>query len=1146
MSRLLAMLPPLLLATSSIAQDSLVAHWPFDEVEGVVTPDVSGSGHEAVVTSAELVKGVVGKAIRFDGRVSGVRCDSPVNLELSDQLTLEAWVNPSARPSGGFPAVIRRDGAYALRFSEGRLGFLLWFDGKVTSVVSRQTEWEPGRWYHVAGIYDGAEMRLFIDGQLDPYSPIPHTGQVDPSITAAGIGSCLGRYAFDGVIDEVKVYTRGLTEAEVAASHQAGLDSLAAQANVTVEPTFIGKKREVFRKPVRDITTVQDGFLWVDAEDFTEYGGWLLDTQFVHIMGSAYLIAAGVGEPVADATVTVNVPASGTFRVWVRSKNWLTAGSPGKFCVSVGGTLSGKVCGATDAEAWVWEAVGDYELPAGDTQIALHDETGYYGRCDALILTTDLDYTPPAEAEAIHTERARLTGLSLEPTEAGEWDVIVVGAGAAGSCAALASARMGAKTALIQNRPVLGGNSSVELGVPINGAGSLHPNARETGVVEEVGRIRARYGFPKMSAAFQKAAEDEADLSVFLNQHVFGVEMAGDSRIAAVKAVDTLRNTVTVYRAKAFLDCTGDGWVGYYAGAEYRLGREARGEFDEDLAPAVADKITMSGCLMGDLALSFRSTDTGEPAPYTPPAWVPTLPPHEEFGRSIRSVSGGEWWLEHPGDIDDLWDPERARDELILVSMAYWDHIKNAWDQRARADRYKLSFIPITLAKRESRRLIGDYILNQNDVLSARVFEDRISYGGWPLDIHHPEGIFSGPDGPFDYNAHVPIYTIPFRCLYSKNIDNLLFAGRDMSVSHVALGTVRVQGTLSACGQAAGTAAAMCVERGITPRDLGRDHITLLQQTLLKNDQSIPEVANEDPDDLARSATVICSSYQEFQEFAVEDFQDEGELHPLNMSRGVMFPRGERTRLDSLHLRLRSENADPTPVTLHLREGAEAGDFSPAEDLLTVTTTVEGDAESWVSFPIGRDIDAPYIIAWLERAEGISWRLMSAAPLGSCRAYGSGTDNVWTVVEGQYYGFHTDPPVAIRANYEPENLNNGIARIVGESPNMWASSARETLPQWIELSWPEPQSIGAVYLTFDTDLNASWHNVPLPRQTVRDYTLAYHDGERWVTLVEEQSNFQRRRVHRFDAVATTRLRLTVHATNGVKHARVYEIRAYSE
>jgi len=1123
----------------------VIAHLNFDQSKGRLVPDCSGRANHAIVRSGVLVKGVRGTGLSFDGRTASAFCAHSDTLSPADCLSIESWIKLSSLPHTGNPSVVRKDGCYALRFNGQRLGFLLWIDGGPVSLSSRKTDWTLDRWYHLAATYDGSRMRLFIDGVEDSNSPRPQTGKIDASPTPCGIGSSGSQYLFHGVIDEVRLYDRAVTAEEVRASHRKGLAGLREQKDLAVKPRPIGDAFSAFRKPTRKIAMLQEGFLWIDAEDFTNYGGWSLDTQFVHLMGSAYLIAAGIGTPVEDATVEVDIPKAGRYRVWVRAKDWLKDHSPGKFTVRVGDALSKQVFGSADTEAWTWQSAGEFDLKPGPSQIALHDLTGYYGRCDALILTTDLNYTPPDEVKQIQKERSRLTGLSLEPKRVGQFDVIVVGAGAAGSCAALASARTGAKTALLQNRPVLGGNASIELGVPICGAGTSHPNARESGIIEEVGRIKARFGYPKMSEPFRLAAENEKNLSVFFNRHVFAVEMQADDRIAAVKAIDTLTGTITTYEAKFFIDCTGDGWVGYYAGAKYRLGREARSEFNESLAPEKPDKITMSGCLMGRRALSYRAENMGKPVEYTPPPWAAKLPPPDEFGRKPRGFVGGQWWLEHEGEIDDLWDAEKARDELIRITFGYWNYIKNGWPERARAANYALVYVPIVEAKRESRRLVGDHILTQNDVQNATVFPDRISYGGWPLDVHHAQGIYSGKEGPFHCNPHVPIYTIPFRCLYSANIDNLLFAGRNVSVTHIALGTVRVQGTLAPLGQATGTAAALCLQYDTTTRGLYKEHIGQLQQTLLKFDQYIPSIKNEDPADLARKAKITASSTARYELFDRSNVALDKD-HPLNMPRAVMFPRGASDSLEAVFLRLGSSNPEPTEVELHVRTAKASGDFSSTQDLAIAKAVVPPKGQSWAKFHIDGEIGGPYAWVWLPETEGISWRLMDGGPLGTCRAYGGGEKRPWHPIEGQQYAFFTQPPLAIETDCRPENITNGIARIVGDASNAWASDPTQSMPQWVELAFASPVRVNTVYLTFDTDLNASHHTVPLVRQCVRDYELSYHDGQKWTTLATVQGNFQRRRVHRFDAVSASKLRLTVNATNGDRSARVFEIRAYHE
>lgn len=901
----------------------------------------------------------------------------------------------------------------------------------------------------------------------------------------------------------------------------------------------------LFRKPAKPVKMLVDGFLWIEAEDFADYGDWRLDTQFVQQMGSAYLIAAGVGRPIADATTEVQLNTAGRYRLWVRAKNWIREHAPGKFAVSVNGIRAKHELGAAASEAWIWEAAGEFDLPAGAVKLALHDLTGYFGRCDALLLTRDLDYAPPSELKLLQQERSRLSGVSREPKAEGEFDVVVVGAGAAGCCAAISAARLGSRTALIQNRPVLGGNASDELGVGICGASVSHPNARESGIMEEAGRHKARFSHQRMSEGFRLVAEGEPNLQIFYNRHVIAATMRDPKQIAAVTAIDTLTGQQSVFRGRMFIDCTGDGWVGYYAGAKYRLGRESREEFGEDLAPPQADKITMSGCIMGNYTVSFRAQRVGRPVEYVAPPWAAKLPPPAEFGRRIDHIDWGDWWLEHPGDIDDLWDPERARDELLKITFGYWDFIKNRWPEREQATNHTLAFVPYMNAKRETRRLEGDYLFKQQDAQNGTVFPDRISYGGWPIDVHHAQGIFSGREGPFHCNPHVPIYTIPYRILYSVNVDNLLFAGREVSTTHIALGTVRVQGTLSTLGQAAGTAAALCLRHGETPRELGQKHLVQLQQTLLKHDQYIPELKNVDPDDLARTATVTASSIAAYEEFTREKIRHR-EGHPLNMPRAVMIPRGVHERLQSVSLVLLSERTEPVEVTVHVREASRSGDFSSTQDLTTAAAKVAPGRMAWVKFPVNCAVSQPYVWFWLPKTEGVSWRLMQNAPPGSCRAYGGDAKREWTVVPGQQYACLTDPVTAIACDYRPENVINGVSRIVGTTTNQWASDPAQPLPQWIELALPQPKRLDTVYLTFDTDLNNRFHDEPLVRQCVKDYRLEYQNGNSWQELARVTDNYQRRRVHRFPAVTASKLRLTVEATGGDKSARVFEIRAYEE
>ena len=934
--------------------------------------------------------------------------------------------------------------------------------------------------------------------------------------------------------------------ARVFASMALGLFVFAGFAAET-EPIVPGSLAYLarFRAPAREVRMVVDGFLWVEAESFADYGEWKLDTQFVHKMGSAYLLAAGVCRPIRDAVTEVTVPQAGTYRVWANTKNWIKEYSPGKFTVAVNGQRSKQVLGAAPRDGWTWESAGEFELAKGPVKLALVDLSGAFARCDALILTRDLSYRPPEALEARQRERARLTGAPDAVKDMGAFDVVVVGAGTSGCGAAIAAARMGAKTALVQDRPVLGGNASTELGVGVAGASVSHPNAREGGIMEEASLIRVKNGNPRVSEAFHAMASAETNLTVFFNQRVIAADMKDAATIGAVRAVDTLTLAASRYRGTLFIDCTGDGWVGYYAGAAYRFGRESREEFGETAAPTQQDTITMSGCIMGELACSYRAENMGRPVDYTPPPWAYKLPPYDQFYRFPRGFTGGQWWLEHPGDVNDLDDPEFARDELVRITFAYWGFIKNGWSDKAKARDYALTYVPHMDARRETRRLMGDCIMKQQDAEAGTNFPDRISYGGWSLDVHHPRGVLSGKEGPYYFDGRVPIYSIPFRSTYSTNIVNLLFAGRHMSVTHIALGTVRVEGTLATVGQAAGTAAALCIKHRVMPRELGRLHIGELQQALLKNDQYIPDLVNEDPADLARMAKVTASSTRRYSEFNKASYKTD-DAHELNMPRAVMFPRGLTEKLGKVSLCLISENKENVEVTLHVRGAQASGDFSETKDLATATAKVPAGRRAYVTFTVDCALTQPYAWLWLPKTPGVTWALMDSGMAEGCRAYGGGGSRPWSVVTGQQYAFYTDPALRFNADCAPENVIDGVSRIVGKVSHLWASDPQQPFPQWLELDFGKAVELNSVRLTFDTDLNLRQPAWPAAKQCVKDYRVSCFDGKAWKEVAAVKDNFLRHRVHAFPTMAATKLRLTVDATNGEPSARVFEVRAYRE
>lgn len=908
-----------------------------------------------------------------------------------------------------------------------------------------------------------------------------------------------------------------------------------------------------FEKERPIVEMVVPGFVWVDAEDFGDYGGWTLDTQFVHLMGSAYLLATGIGLPVDDAVTEFTIPQAGRYHVWVRARNWVREHAPGTFQVLVNGEPLPEVFGDADSSEWVWEKGGELALNAGSVELALHDLTGFYGRCDAVILTADPGYVPPESIEKIAAERARLTGISLAATDMGAFDVIVVGAGSGGCPAAISAARHGARTALITDRPVLGGNSGSELGVPSVGAGSYRyfKNARESGICEEVGLIKHALGDLHNSGAYRQLAEAELNLTVSYNSRVVAAVMDGNG-IEAVKVMDTLTGKMSLYRADQFIDCTGDGWLGYYAGAEYRYGRESQSEYGEDLAPEDADEVTMSGCLMahefnngllfGDNALGFISIDAGHPAPYKTPVWAAQLPPIQQLNRSMNRFHKGEWWIEHSGEVNDLWNAEQARDELLRIIFAYWGIIKNEWSRKEEASNYVLATVPYMTGRRETRRLMGDYVLTQQDVLAGRVFPDRISYGGWKLDIHHPKGIFSGQEGPFDFNVQPEeIFTIPYRSLYSKNIENLLFAGRCVSVTHVALGAVRVQRTLSTLGQAAGTAAALCIQYDTSPRGIYETHISELQQTLLRDDQYIPELCNEDPDDLAQQAALTVSSTLTIR-MRNDDVQP-GALHSLDRNRAVVFPVHPGQMIDTVELLLTSRLGGEISVPLYMGQGGTPQDALNNAGEVKAEAVVDAGYAGWISFDGSFRADSSWVAVWLPLTDGVGWRLADESAAGFYRAHAA-PGKPWSLVKAQKYAFRLKPsPPGGVVSFSKENLLNGLTRPVGDDPNMWASNPIEGMPQWVEFSFEEPVEVASIQLTFDTNLDLKF---PSTRRAVcvRDYKVEVHDGTSWNAVADVTDNLMRHQVHCFSPVHTDRIRITVEGTYGDPSARIFEIRLY--
>jgi len=895
--------------------------------------------------------------------------------------------------------------------------------------------------------------------------------------------------------------------------------------------------------------------IWVDALDFEEKGGWKEDTQFVHLMGSGYLIAADEpGIPVADATVTVTIPESGTYRIWVRDRNWLRPHNPGTFRVMIDGKETGNVLGQLPSDDWLWEIAGDIELEAGTHTLSLHDLTGYFGRCASIILTTDMDYLPSREIHRIHADRARIKGMEPGIREGGHFDLIIAGGGPAGCPAAIAAARKGVKVLLIQNRPTLGGNGSSEVGITFDGATSAHIYARESGIAEEIRRLRDKdpeyYG--DWERALHKLVEAEPNITLLCNNHVYDADMESASVLRGVYSMNIRTLEKAHFTAKLFMDCTGDAWLGYYAGAKLRFGREAKWQHQESIAADIADTMTMSGCIKsGNRPFFF---DTGEKVTYHAPQWVPPLPKTDkEFGRVIKGNGNTmPWWLEAPNTYDDMWDGEQSRDALLMVVLGYYDYIKNHWSGKDRAANYRLRFVSVFNGRRESRRFVGDYIMTQGDATSGRHFEDAIGYSGWAVDLHHPEGIYSGSKGPLYAALQVPMPTVPYRCLYSANIDNLFCAGRNISVTHVALGTVRVQNTIAAIAQAAGTAAAMCIRLGETPRGIYQRHMKQLQQQLLKDDLFIPGLVNESEEDPCLRAKATASSVSKKEIFPDKHGTVSAPL-PLDIARicNLRFNTMEGD-IDELWIWLQSEN--PLPVSL--RVGAQVhGDTD------TVTQNVEDFWGTAVVPPmhtgwLKADIHIPvtptphhptgWLKIWVEPAEKISWRHLTNLSFYNVCGYRD-ENGRWNNSSCHNLAAALRKPREIPANCSPENVINGISRIQSPEIYEWVSDPAQSLPQWLKLDFATPAQINQISLVFDTDMTnpgTCWTSkIPCVPLCVKDYTVEVFDGQTWIEVANVTDNFMRKRNHSFLPVTAEKIRITVNRTWGDPSARITEVRA---
>jgi hypothetical protein len=600
-------------------------------------------------------------------------------------------------------------------------------------------------------------------------------------------------------------------------------------------------------------------FLFVEAEGFDSFGGWELDQQSMDRMGSPYLLAHGLGVPVDDAVTNVLFPSAGKYRVWVRTRDWVAPwnapGAPGKFQLIIDGKPVAETFGTKSAE-WHWHDGGFVDVNREAT-IALRDLTGFEGRCESILFCKDLDFQPINDASALNKFRRHLMGLPTHPDPGGSFDLVVVGGGIAGTCAALSAARNGLSVALVQDRPVLGGNGSSEVRVWPEGATKRPPYPHIGDIVEELlPPIKRKGNFNGLPAEYfdddrkLRAVEAEPRIKLYMNHRAMDV-MTDSGSIQSVVIQSTLTGRQVRLEGRLFADCTGDAKVGYLAGADYEYSFDRPNMGSTNLFSVLdsTDPEQVLKCECKDksaLAMACEKGNFEQPFPRCP--WALDLSDKPFPGRAKYSDNAKvglehferQWYWESGFDKDQIEDIELIRDHNLRAMYGAWDALKNV---DGLYPNHRIGWAAYIAGKRESRRLMGDVVLDAADFTSNRKFADAAFPCSWHVDLHFPKTDFQmgfeGNEFVSDYTrgkgySYKGVYWGPYRCLYSRNITNLFMAGRNISVTKSGLGPVRVMRTCGTMGEIVGKAASICIQRSTTPRGVYADYLSELKDKMLQ------------------------------------------------------------------------------------------------------------------------------------------------------------------------------------------------------------------------------------------------------------------------------------------------------------------------
>jgi len=703
-------------------------------------------------------------------------------------------------------------------------------------------------------------------------------------------------------------------------------------------------------------------------------------------------------------------------------------------------------------------------------------------------------------------------------------DLVVVGGGMAGTCTALTAAREGLEVILVQDRPVLGGNASSEVRLWILGATSHMGNnnrwAREGGVIDELlleNLYRNKEGNPLiLDTILLEKVTQEPNITLLLNTAVYEIEKSSAQKINSVKAFCSQNSTRYELQAPLFCDSSGDGIVAFQAGASFRMGAESPEEFGEGFAPDIEDY----GELLGH-SIYFYTKDTGHPVKFIAPAYALQDAGELPRLRNYRLQDHGcwLWWVEYGGRMDTIHQSEEIKWELWKVIYGIWHHVKNS-GEFPESENLTLEWVGTVPGKRESRRFVGDYMLTQNDLVNQRAFDDAVAFGGWSLDLHPADGIYSDKMGCNQWHSK-GVYPIPYRCYYSKDIENLFLAGRIISASHVAFGSSRVMATCAHGAQAVGMAAAICKDHQLQPAQLtAPERMRELQQRLNERGQSIPGVPINAKEDLVHQAKITPSSTYQIKELPYDGpwmplIDGAAQLLPLqadiNYQYQLLVHASEATTLVA-ELRISEKPENYTPeITLRKLEVA----LNPGEQYVTLNFERELEADQYAFITLLKN-EQVKVKGSRQRVTGvlsvfnkINKAVSNYGKQEPTEGLGIDAFEFWTPERrpgGHNVAMQISPAVEA---FSVNQLTNGFTRPRIRS-NAWVAHPLDTTPM-LEFMWEQPQTIKAIQLHLDTDFDHPLESSLLGHPEseapfcVKNYTL--YDGNGKV-LYQEQNNHQ--------------------------------------